>query len=109
MFVESEKASNTPTVYMLGRHIRLFMDDDIRTVLYESNRLLTEQSAHIKWICRTLEEMKAESADLEVRVRSLEEWKAEHTGVEKKMAVWAGTFGAVAGVVVGVLFEVLVS
>ena len=84
------------------------MDDDIRTVLYESNRLLTEQSAHIKWICRTLEEMKAASADLEVRVRTLEEWKAEHTGVEKKMAIWAGAFGAVAGVLVGVMLELVV-
>ena len=84
------------------------MDDDIRTVLYESNRLLTEQSAHIKWICRTLEEMKATSADLEERVRALEEWKAEHVGVEKKMAVWAGAFGAVAGVVVGVMLEMMV-
>ena len=84
------------------------MDDDIRKVLYESNRLLTEQSAHIKWICRTREEMKAASADLEVRVRSLEEWKAEHMGVEKKMAVWAGAFGAVAGVLVGVMLEMLI-
>lgn len=83
------------------------MDDDIRTVLYESNRLLTEQSAHIKWICRTLEEMKAASADLEVRVWTLEEWKAEHMGVEKKMALWVGAFGAVAGVVEGVMLEIL--
>jgi len=43
-------------------------------------------------ICRTLEEMKAEHADLEVRVRTPEEWKAEHMGVEKKMAGWSGCF-----------------
>jgi len=108
MFVESEKASTQGSVYLFRRTNRSFMDDDIRTVLYESNRLLTEQSAHLKWICRTLEEMKAASADLEVRVRSLEEWRAEHTGVEKKMAVWAGAFGAVAGVVVGVMLELMV-
>ena len=84
------------------------MDEDIRAVLYESNRLLTEQSAHIKWICRTLEKMKAASADLEERVRALEEWKAGHVGIEKRMAVWAGVFGAVVGVLVGVLLEIVI-
>ena len=56
-------------------------------------------------IRRTLEEMKAESVHLEIRVRALEEWKAEHTGVEKKMAVWAGAFGAAFGVLAGVFYR----
>ena len=43
----------------------------------------------------------------ENRIMSPEEWKAKHTGVEKKMAVWAGAFGAVAGVVVGVMLELV--
>ena len=81
-------------------------EQDITTLVMESNQLLVEQSAHIKWICRTLEEMKCCDADLEKRVRRLEEWKAEHAGVEKRMAGAAGVLGAVVGALAGVAVQV---
>ncbi|GEM_PF-588945 len=82
-------------------------EQDITTLVMKSNQLLVEQAAHIKWICRTLEEMKSCDADLEKRVRRLEEWKAEHVGVEKRMTGVAGVLGAVVGVVAGVLVQVV--
>ena len=82
-------------------------EQDLTSLVMESKQLLVEQSAHIKWICRTLEEMKDYDADLEKRVRRLEEWKAEHVGVEKRMTGVAGVLGAVVGVVAGVLVQVV--
>ncbi len=80
-------------------------ENDITSLVMESKQLLVEQSAHIKWICRTLEEMKDYDADLEKRVRRLEEWKAEHVGVEKRMTGAAGVLGAVVGVVAGIMVD----
>jgi len=65
-------------------------EQDITTLVMESNQLPVEQMAHIKWIYQTLEEMKSCDADLEKRVRRLEEWRAERVGVEKRMAGAAG-------------------
>jgi len=81
-------------------------EEDLTALVMQSNQLLVEQSAHIKWICRTLEEMKSCDADLEKRVRRLEEWKAEHAGVEKRMAGAAGVLGAVVGALAGVAVQV---
>jgi len=80
-------------------------EHDITSLVMESKQLLVEQSAHIKWICRTLEEMKDCDADLEIRVRHLEEWKAEHVGVEKRMAGAAGVLGAIIGVAAGIMVD----
>jgi len=82
-------------------------EQDLTSLVMESKQLLVEQSAHIKWICRTLEEMKDCDADLEIRVRHLEEWKAEHVGVEKRMAGAAGVLGAAVGVLAGVVVQMV--
>jgi len=76
-------------------------NNDLTETIIETNR-------DVKWICRALSQMKAANEDLEHRVRELEVWKGEHTGIEKKMAVWAGAFGAVAGVITGVMLDVVI-
>ena len=68
------------------------MNDDLTAKIIETHR-------DVKWICRTLEDMKETDEDFEVRIRDLEGWRAEKTGAEKR------TGGIVAGVsgIVGAL------
>ncbi|WFN34951.1 hypothetical protein L1S32_02190 [Methanogenium sp. S4BF] len=68
------------------------MKDDVTAQIIETHR-------DVKWICRTLEEMKETDADFEGRIRNLEGWRAEKAGAEKR------TGGIVAGVsgIVGAL------
>jgi len=64
------------------------------------NAKLAEMHRDIKWICRTLTEMKETDADFETRIRRLEGWQAEKIGSEKRMGgVCAGLSGIVGGVV----------
>ncbi len=73
------------------------MNDDMDAILIETHR-------DVKWICRTLEEMKDTDADFEYRIRDLEEWQAEKAGAEKLtggvVAGLGGVFGALAAWVV---------
>ncbi len=68
------------------------MKDDVTAIIIGTHR-------DVKWICRTLEEMKETDADFEGRIRNLEGWRAEKAGAEKR------TGGIVAGVsgIVGAL------
>ncbi|KAF1078213.1 hypothetical protein [Methanogenium sp. MK-MG] len=61
------------------------MKDDLNTKIIETHR-------DVRWICRTLEEMKETDADFEDRLRNLEGWRAERAGGDKR------TGGIVAGV-----------
>lgn len=67
--------------------------DDLTAKIIETHR-------DVKWVCRTLEEMKETDADSENRIRHLEGWRAEKTGSEKRMGgICAGLSGFVGGVV----------
>jgi hypothetical protein len=73
------------------------MKDDVTAKIIETHR-------DVKWICRTLEEMKDTDANFEDRIRNLEGWQAEKTGAEKLTggitAGLGGAFGAMAAWVV---------
>lgn len=43
----------------------------------EMNAKIIETHRDVKWICRTLEEMKETDEDFEGRLRDLEGWRAE--------------------------------
>ncbi|WP_157200292.1 hypothetical protein, partial [Methanogenium cariaci] len=49
------------------------MMDDLNTKIIETHR-------DVRWLCRTLEEMKETDADFEARLRDLEGWQAEKAG-----------------------------
>ncbi|WFN33446.1 hypothetical protein L1S32_06180 [Methanogenium sp. S4BF] len=69
------------------------MKDDLAAKIIETHR-------DVKWICRTLEEMKETDADFEARIRALEGWRAEKTGAEKRLGgVCAGLSGVTGGIV----------
>ena len=75
------------------RYLITMKTDTVTTKLIEMHR-------DIKWICRTLTEMKETDADFETRIRRLEGWQAEQIGSEKRMGgVCAGLSGIVAGAV----------
>ncbi|KAF1078041.1 hypothetical protein [Methanogenium sp. MK-MG] len=65
------------------------MKDDLTATIIETHR-------DIKWICRTLEEMKETDADLESRLRNLEGRQAERAGNDKRNGgIVAGASGCV--------------
>ena len=71
--------------------------DDLNAKIIETHR-------DVKWICRTLEEMKETDTDFEARLRELEGWQAERAGAEKRaggiVAGVSGIVGALAAWVV---------
>ena len=65
----------------------------------KSNRdMIVETNRDVKWICKTLAEMKGSIEDHEGRLRNLEAYKAESGGRESKIAagLGAGAGGAAA-------------
>ena len=68
------------------------MMDDVTAKIIETHR-------DVKWICRTLEEMKETDADFEDRIRGLEGWQAEKAGAEKRNGSIAAGLGGVVGAV----------
>ena len=69
------------------------MKDDLTAKIIETHR-------DVRWICRTLEEMKETDDDFEDRLRDLEGWRAEKAGAERRMGgVCAGLSGVVGGAV----------
>lgn len=60
--------------------------------------MIIETNRDVKWICKTLSELKDSIEDHEGRIRVLEEHKAEAKGCEGKIAagLGAGAGGAVA-------------
>ena len=61
---------------------------------------IIETHRDVKWICRTLEEMKETDAGFETRLRALEGWRAEKAGAEKRMGgICAGLSGLTGGAV----------
>ncbi len=73
------------------------MNDDLTAKIIETH-------CDVKWICRTLEEMKETDADFGNRIRDLEGWRAEKAGAEKRtggiVAGVSGIAGALAALVV---------
>ncbi len=59
----------------------------------------------MKWICRTLEEMKGTDADVEDRLRALEGWQAEKAGTEKRMGGLCASLSGITGGLVAWLFQ----
>ncbi|MDE4907018.1 hypothetical protein L0665_00040 [Methanogenium marinum] len=55
------------------------MNDDLNVKIIETHH-------DVKWICRTLGEMKETDADIEDRIQNLEGWRAKKVGAEK----WSG-------------------
>ena len=68
------------------------------------NAKITGMHRDVKWICRTLEEMKETDVDFEDRLRKLEGWQAEKAGADKRsggiVAGVSGVVGALAALVV---------
>ncbi len=76
------------------------MIDDLNAKIIEMHR-------DVRWICRTLKEMKETDADFEDRIRNLEGWQAEKNGSEKRMGgVCAGLIGIV-GIVAAWLMQLM--
>ena len=65
--------------------------------------MIVETNRDVKWICRTLEEMKESIGDHENRIRDLEGFKSESAGRERQIS--AGV-GAGAGGLVAVLMKI---
>lgn len=65
------------------------MNDDLTATIIETHR-------DVKWICRTLNEMKETDADFEDRIRDLEEWRSEKSGAEKRAGGLIAAFSGVA-------------
>ncbi len=72
-----------------------------------TRELVYEVSRDVKWICRTLAEMKEQAGDHENRLRNLEGWRQTKIGEEQRnQRISAGAGGLVGGVV-AVLVRVL--
>ena len=61
------------------------MNDELTAKIHETHR-------DVRWICRTLTEMKETDTRFDDRIHALEEWRAESAGAEKR------TGGIIAGV-----------
>ena len=73
----------------------------------ELTATIIETHRDVKWICRTLTEMKETDTDFENRMRRMEGWQAEQIGSEKRMGgVCAGLSGIV-GVVTAWLMQMI--
>ncbi len=79
----------------------------LKELVFESHRMLAEQSVHLRWICTTLEEMKRETDGLENRVRHLESWQDRHAGRERRLAGAGGVAGAAMGTLAGSVLSLL--
>jgi len=73
-----------------------------------TREMIVETSRDVKWICRTLEEMKADEGHLEQRIRSLEHWRDTKVGEEQRArrisAGAGGLIGGIAAVIVQLLW-----
>ena len=70
----------------------------------KTREMIVETNRDVKWICKTLEEMKESIGDHEERIRSLEGSRSESAGRERQIS--AGV-GAGAGGLVAVLMKFL--
>ncbi len=65
-----------------------------------TREMVYEISRDVKWICRTLTEMKEQAGDHEIRIRDLEGWRERKTGEEQRACrIGAGAGGLVGGAV----------
>jgi hypothetical protein len=71
-----------------------------REMVYEIGR-------DVKWICRTLEEMKEEASDHEDRLRALEGWRHRKVGEEHRLSRISAGAGGLVGGAVAVVVRVL--
>ena len=73
-----------------------------------TREMIVETSRDVKWICRTLEEMKAHEGHLEQRIRVLEHWRDVREGEEQRArrigAGVGGLIGGIAAVIVQLLW-----
>ena len=69
-----------------------------------TGEMIVETNRDVKWICKTLEEMKDSIGDHEDRIRALEDFRSESAGRERQIS--AGV-GAGAGGLVAVLMKFL--
>ena len=76
-------------------------------MIYETYRLCTEQSAHLEWIRKSLDEVQEENHEIAGRLRAVEDWKAGEQGKERRRAGGMGIAGAALGTVAGTLFNYL--
>ncbi len=65
-----------------------------------TREMVYEISRDVKWICRTLAELKEQAGDHEHRLRDLEGWRERKIGEEQRARrIGAGAGGLVGGVV----------
>ncbi|RXE56034.1 hypothetical protein ABH15_07510 [Methanoculleus taiwanensis] len=65
-----------------------------------TRELVYEVSRDVKWICKTLAEMKEQAGDHENRLRAIEGWRQTKIGEEQRLSkISAGAGGLVGGVV----------
>lgn len=76
------------------------MKDDLTAKIIETHR-------DVKWICRTLEDMKETDTDVEYRLRTLEGWQAEKAGAEKRMGGICAGLSGITGGLVAWLFQLM--
>lgn len=80
------------------------MTDDLTAEIIDMNTKITETHRDVRWICRTLGEMKMTDADFEARIRDIEGWRAERAGAEKRTGgIVAGLSGIVGALVAWVV------
>lgn len=66
------------------------MKDELTATIIETHR-------DVKWICRTLTEMKKTDEAFDDRIRTLEGWRAETTGAEKRARGIVAGLGGIVG------------
>ncbi|MDN7024051.1 hypothetical protein FGU65_03950 [Methanoculleus sp. FWC-SCC1] len=65
-----------------------------------TREMVYEISRDVKWMCKTLTEMKEQAGDHETRLRDLEGWRHTKIGEEQRVSrIGAGAGGLVGGVV----------
>ncbi|WP_067051948.1 hypothetical protein [Methanofollis ethanolicus] len=72
-----------------------------------TRELVVETARDVKWICRTLAEMKDRDAEMEGRLRALEGWRSEAAGEERRERQIAAGAGGVVGGIVAVVVKVI--
>jgi hypothetical protein len=65
-----------------------------------TREMIVETNRDVKWICRTLAEMKQTDGEIEQRLRALEDWQHTKMGEEQRLQrIGAGAGGLMGGVV----------
>jgi hypothetical protein len=70
-----------------------------------TREMIRETNRDVKWICRTLAEMKETDGSIERRLRTLEGWQHTKIGEEQRAQRMSAGAGGVVGGVVAVIVQ----